>query len=363
MTSPRSALLLSGLISFVALGAGMAITGAALPVFERTYGIDTATSGLVVSTLWIACLAGVVTMYFVSERVTPRMALGGVVAGAALMALAPTWGVMLTGAAVYGFGYGMVAAVFNPRLMVSWEESGPSKVSMLNAVFSAGAIVAPWAFGLIGSAPQPIFWSMVVVGSLGWISAGKAKTVGRIKRAEGGGLKVDPVILGFALIGVGCEASLAGLGPTALIRAGAGEAQAAGLLALFFIAALVARVALVAMAHRLADFAVYLIAIAWAFVCALGAAMVSAQVFFPLMGISAGLFFQGAFVPATRRMGDDPRVSPIILGLGLVGASIGPMVFVRLMDDFGPLGFFWLVAGVTGVATLAAMGAWRRIMA
>ena len=49
-------------------------------------------------------------------------------------------------------------------------------------------------------------------------------------------------------------------------------------------------------------------------------------------------------------------------GLGLVGASILPVALARTMDGFGSHGFFWLVAGLTGVATLGALAAWRGMM-
>lgn len=361
MTSPRLALLSSGLASFTALGAGMAMMGAALPSYETRFAIDTATSGVLVSTMWAACLCGVVTMYFASHRVTPRRALAGVVLGAVLLALAPSWALTLAGAAVFGFGYGLTAAVFNPRLLVSWEETGPAKVSMLNAVFSGGAILAPWAFAALGAGPQPIFWAMAVMAALGFGLAGRAGQVGQSARAEAGGLSLHLPILCLAVVGVGTEASLAGLGPSALIRAGVPEGQASSLLALFFLAAVVARVGLIFLAHRVPDFAVYLAAVAWASLCALGAIW-APGVFFPLIGVSAGLFFQGAFVTAVRKMGEDPRVSPIILGIGLVGAILAPLALARWLDALGGSGFFALVAGVTGAATLAALVLWRGML-
>ena len=203
---------------------------------------------------------------------------------------------------------------------------------------------------------------MAAIGVAGFVVAGPVPDTGLVRRAEARGFTLHLPSLGFALVGVSTEASLAGLGPTALIRTGVAEDKAAVLLSLFFIAALVARVGMILFAHRVPDFAVYVIAVAWAALCALGAAAVSAPFFFPLIGVSAGLFFQGAFVPATRKMGDDPRVSPIILGLGLVGASVAPPVYARLMDALGPHGFFWLIAGMTGAASLAALAAWRGMM-
>ena len=166
----------------------------------------------------------------------------------------------------------------------------------------------------------------------------------------------------MALISIGIEASLGGLGPTALIRAGLTAAQAAQLLSLFFVAALGARIVLVLVAHRFADFGILVFALGWATLCALGAALISPVLFFAPLGISAGLFFQGEYVTATRKMGEDPRVSPVILAVGLVGAILAPVFFAQFMDALGDRGFFWLVAGVAGAATLYSALSYRAMM-
>jgi MFS transporter, FHS family, glucose/mannose:H+ symporter len=61
----------------------------------------------------------------------------------------------------------------------------------------------------------------------------------------------------FGVICIGVEACLIGLGPTALIRAGASEETAARALSGFFVAFLIARTALVFTAHLVPPFAVY----------------------------------------------------------------------------------------------------------
>ena len=93
-------------------------------------------------------------------------------------------------------------------------------------------------------------------------------------------------------------------------------------------------------------FALFTFAALWAAGCSLLAIWVSPAVFFPAMGVSAGLFFQAEYVTASRKMGDDPRVPSIILGNGLLGAVISPLAYARLMDGFGNYGLFWLIAVV-----------------
>ena len=358
----KTALLISGLATFFIIGSGMAIFGPALPVYEREFHITTATSGLLVSTLWVGCLGGVAAMYLKGAKITPRMGLALLALGSVLLAVAPLWSVALAGALIFGLGYGIVAALFNPRVLVAFAGSGATKLSMLNAVFSLGAILAPYGFTLMGGDLRPVFWAMAAISALIWAPSGPIARTGLPPASVARGFRLHLPILGLAVLAIGIEASLAGLGPTALIRAGVGEDTAANLLSLFFVAALVTRIALILTAHRFPDFSIFIAATAFATLTALGAALISPAFFFPMMGVSAGLFFQGEYVTATRKMGDDPRVSPIILGVGLIGAILSPLAYARLMDMADPHGFFWLVAGVAGAATLAGLASYRSMM-
>lgn len=360
--SVKSVFLLSGLSSFVIIGAGAGIFGPAVPVYEAQFHLTTATAGWLVSTLWIGCLTGVLLMYFKGALVTPRLPLAMMALGSAILALAPLWPVALLGAVVYGIGYGSVAALFNPRILVLYRDTGASKVGMLNALYSVGAILAPYAFTLVGSDLRPVFWGMAAVSALTWALSGPIGLAGLAPEGHGRGFKLHVPILGLALLAIGIEASLGGLGPAALIRAGVNEETAAVLLSLFFVAQLATRVVLIFITQRLPDFAIFVAAVAIAAVCALGAALISPALFFPPMGVAAGLFFQGEYVTATRKMGDDPRVSPVILAVGLLGAIVSPPIYAQFMDMLGPHGFFWLVAGVAGLATLLSIASYRAMM-
>ena len=64
-----------------------------------------------------------------------------------------------------------IALVLNPRVLRAFGTRGPSMVSLLNAMFAVGAILAPLGFVAIGSNPQLAF--AVVAGScaLIWLVA------------------------------------------------------------------------------------------------------------------------------------------------------------------------------------------------
>ena len=74
---------------------------------------------------------------------------------------------------------------------------------------------------------------------------------------------------------------------------------------------------------------------------------------FVALGASAGWFFPGAYVTATRLMGDHPNVAPTILAAGLVGGISSPVIVASLTEGMGERGFFWLIGGTAVVVTLA----------
>ncbi len=160
-------------------------------------------------------------------------------------------------------------------------------------------------------------------------------------------------------MGVGIEASLIGLGPTALVAAGETEEAAARYLSAFFVLFLLARVVLSVMAHRVPAFGIYAFAMLWSVACALAAVLWHPGLAFVSLGLAAGMFFPGYYVTAARRMGEDPRVTPVILSAGLVGGIGAPFVAAALMGGLGERGFFWLVLGVTLPTALAALALFR----
>ena len=342
--SAKTALLTAAVMGFFIIGCGAAILGPALPVFAREFGLSTARASWLVSTLWIGCLLGVVAMYFWSARFSAQPGMAVMALGAAILAAAPLWPVALAGAFIFGLGYGAIAAQFNPRILIAFGARGPSMLSLINAVFSLGSIAAPYGFVLMGGNPRPVFWAIAGLAALGWGAAWKAGMTGVQPAAVGKGFRLHLPILSLALLAIGIEASLAGLGPTALIRTGMDEVGAARLLSLFFVVALLTRLALIAIATRIPAFGLFTFAALWAAVCALLAIWVSPLIFFPALGVSTGLFFQAEYITASRKMGDDARVPPVILGNGLLGAVISPIVYAKLMDGFGDFGLFWLIA-------------------
>jgi MFS transporter, FHS family, glucose/mannose:H+ symporter len=68
----------------------------------------------------------------------------------------------------------MSTAVFNPRVLSAFGSTGPSMLSLLNATFGVGPIVAPLVFVALGSDPRWSFGLTALATAVIWISAGAA---------------------------------------------------------------------------------------------------------------------------------------------------------------------------------------------
>jgi FHS family glucose/mannose:H+ symporter-like MFS transporter len=350
------ALLVAGMVAFVLMGVGSAVYGPALPGMAERYTLTLGEAGWLISAHWIGNAVGIATMYFLAEKVPSGLALAIMAAGAAALALAPGWGATLAAAFVFGAGYGMVTAVFNPAMLVAFGARGTGMLSLLNAMYGIGAIAGPLIYVQLGQNAGTVFGGLAVICAAA--SVGTALTLkpgGKsTQSAPRIGFRVDPVILGFGALGVGLEACLVGLGPAALMAAGVTDVRAAELLSVFFAAFLGARILLIFTAHLIPSFWIYLFAAASALVFGLGAVFLSPGLFFVAMGVSASLYFPAFYVTATRAMGSDPRVPSVIIGAGLVGGISMPLMLAPLTQTEG-LAFFYTVAVLGLILTLGSL--------
>lgn len=353
-------LLVAGVATFVLMGAAQSLLGAALPVFAEGFSLTKAESGLLVSSFWVGCAAAVGFMYLRGQGIGPRHALALMAAGSALMAAEPGWAATLLGAAVFGAGYGMATVVFNPRVLAAFGRHGTAMLSLLNATFGIGAIAAPLVFVALGQDPRLAFGACAALAVAIWLAAGTGAGEAASSPGPRGPFRPPLGFLLFAVFGIGLEASLAGLGPTALIASGIPQQRASELLSVFFAAFLGARVVLIFTAHLVQPFRLYAGAMCAATGFAALAVAISPAVGFVGLGACAALFFPGFYVAASKRIGDDPRTAPTIIAAGLVGGILAPPLMSALMPHLGARGFFWLVLAVAATTSAAALVVARR---
>lgn len=358
----NAALLLVGVMTFVLMGAGQSLYGPALPAFSRAFDISLGRAGLLVSAHWVGCAIGVGAMFFASARVTPRAVVLIMTLGAALLATGFSWITTVLGALVFGAGYGLATVVFNPRVLRAFGTRGPAMLSLLNATFGIGAILAPLLFVMLGNDPALTFAATAIFGAIIVAiagSAGKAETTAA--QTSTAAFRPHWLALTFGGIAIAVEACLIGLGPTALIKAGLSEVQAAKLLSAFFFAFLGARVILIFTAHLLQSFTLYTLAVGGAFVAAVCAAFWQPGPSFITLGFFAGLFFPSEYVTASRKMGTNQKVAPAIIAAGLVGGIFAPLLMAPFLDGMGERGFFWIISAITGALLIAALACLREM--
>lgn len=351
-------LLVTGLTTFTLMGFGQGLIGPALAEMSRTFGLKDGSAGFLVSAQWVGSGIGVAVMYLWGQRITPRIAGMLIALGAAGLSAQLSWASVLLSATIFGFGYGMATTVYNPMFLRVFASRGPSMLSLLNASYAFGAIISPLAFVALGNSSSQAFGFAAVAYFLialfsknGNAEPGIAPTASSAKR----GFRPHWPVLCFAAIGVGLEACLAGLGPTALMKAGESEEVAAQLLSAFFVVFLLARLVLGAIAHRFRQFDLFTMALVVAVAASILAIAGAPGIGFAVLGISAGVFFPTIFVTGAQKMGDDPRVTPVIIGAGLTGGIGLPILVSGLTASMGPMGFFWVVLALSGPTAFAAL--------
>jgi fucose permease len=349
----RHVLLAAGMAVFVLMGAVQAVYGPALPVIARETGRGLASVSVLFTAHWIGAAVGVAAMFALGARMTPRVVVIVLAAGSALLGAGMGWGVMLAGAVLAGMGQGCAAVLFNPRLLAAYGPRGPAMLTLINAVFGAGAILAPLAFVALAGTFRPLF---LVLAAGFVVTLVLARDIGRpLADTAHGRLRADWIILGFGAFGVGFEATLIGLGPAALVRSGMSEVGAAEMLSLFFVAFLAARILLVFVAHLVAPFTLFTLSVAGLALSLGGAMVISPGWMFVASGAFAATIFPGYFVAAVQRMGHDPRVSPLIVAGGLVGGIGMPFALAHMVESMGPRGLFLLLAMLSAMVVLAAL--------
>ena len=103
-----SRLFLSGALAFLATGAGPALTGVSLTVWSDAFQLAPGEGGALLA----AHGAGALTALLLGLCGVPglglRLGLGTFALGATLLALAPSWGALLTAGFVTGLGFGQI---------------------------------------------------------------------------------------------------------------------------------------------------------------------------------------------------------------------------------------------------------------
>jgi MFS transporter, FHS family, glucose/mannose:H+ symporter len=141
-----------GLVAFLQLGALQAGYGPSFAALQARHGVGLDEVGLSVGAHFFGGFVGVIVSGVLLARFGYRPLLGTAAvlmgSGAAAIALAPAWAVVLAGAGVVGLGYGLTAMLVNFLLARAYAPRGAAAVNVINGAFGVGAVVGPALIGL-----------------------------------------------------------------------------------------------------------------------------------------------------------------------------------------------------------------------
>jgi FHS family glucose/mannose:H+ symporter-like MFS transporter len=321
------------------IGTVVSAYGPLLQYLAHRFGVSLPVAGEVLSAHFAGALIGVLGSMRVMERFPNRhmlvTALGSLGLGCALVALAPTWPVLLAAVFVVGVGFGALDIGLNQLVAHSAGARRTAVLNMLNGSFGIGAVLGPILVTLLGEHHFTLLYAGGAVLALGLIPEG-LRIPGRLPvapRATAGrpNALILIFVLAFALY-VGTEAGVGGWATSHLESVGLGSASAAALTSGFWLALGLGRLLVALLPSRVPEWAIVTTASALGALALLAAVSGRAA---PIAYVVAGLviapIFPTGIVWLAKLLPGDARATSwlfpgAMLGGALIPAAIGVVV-------------------------------------
>ncbi len=356
-----------GVITMLALhlvilptGASQALYGPSLPAVADRFDVVVSTAGLLIGAHGLGAALGITAWAVLQRRLGMRVfatlsaiALG---AGCLLLSLAPTWPVMVAGAALTGSGFGGNASGLNVYVSRMLEERSAPVLTSLAAVFGLGSILAPALLGWVGlEAHQLVFAAVGVVALVAsplLLAGADVSPAPPTPRGDRRPNAVAVLFMTSLALYVALEVGVGGWAATHLIAEGMDPKVAARWTAAFWGAFTVGRFLATPLALRVRPRTMAVASLALGAV-SLGLATVSrlSAIAYVLAGLALAPFFPALFAWYARVAGTASYTAALFFLAGSVGAAALP-----------PL--IGVLAGLTGaraipvsLAVVAAIGA------
>ncbi len=151
--------------AMVAVGGMAASYGPVIPELQARFQLSEAAAGAALSVQVVGTVIGVLIAQPVlrrwGNRATLVTALSLIVAGAMLIALAPSWPVVLAGAAVAGLGIGGCDPLITQLFILGLGSRSPRMVNIVHGCFGIGTVAAPFLVAGIGAERYPLVFGSV----------------------------------------------------------------------------------------------------------------------------------------------------------------------------------------------------------
>jgi MFS transporter, FHS family, glucose/mannose:H+ symporter len=244
------------LLLAAASGLLLSLYGPAIPELGEAFGVGGGGSALVLSAHFAGAMAGI-CWWGLERRLAARTWLRGattlLVAGAAGLAFAPAWPVVLVAAFGVGVGFGVVVVAINVLFAEGFGERAAAMLNLLGACFGAGAVLGPLGFAATGGYRVPFLGgallaatAMPLMRDLPRSATPRSLEQGRPALGLVGGF------VALCVLYVGLESGVGGWEATSLLANGAGEAAAANWTAGYWAAITTGRLLAIPLALRVA---------------------------------------------------------------------------------------------------------------
>lgn len=325
----------TGFFAFSLIGIAQALFGPSLPAFERGFDLGPGAAGLILSAHWVGAFIGVSAMAFSLPvyvlRWRPAVGIASILVGTAAISSSASWEIALLGAAFNGCGYGLLTVGFNGFAATSFGDRSPVVLNLLNAVFGVGAIGAPlllvWFSGRPDAAFFAIFLFALAILPFALLSDDRGPDV--TDRGEDLSVLFRRYrwILFLMALGVGIEISAVGWGATVLVAQGMSEADAAVYTSLFYVAFTVMRLVAVGISLVVRPGWLVSAGLLTGGICLfLTFSEPIAPYAFVLAGAAISLIFPNMFAWLARTMVASPRLSSLLVGMGMCGGIAIPAI-------------------------------------
>ncbi len=365
MSGPWKALTLgTGFCAFSLIGIAQALFGPSLPAFERLFVLGPGAVGLILSAHWVGAFisvsASAIRFPAYVLRWRPAAGVASLVVGSAAISSTMSWEVALVGAALNGCGYGLLTVGFNGFAAASFGDRSPVVLNLLNATFGIGAIGAPLLLVWLSGRPDAAFFGICLfaLAILPFALASDDRGPEITDRGEALSVLFHRYrwILLLMALGVGIEISAVGWGATVLVAQGVSEAEAAVYTSLFYVAFTLMRLAAVGLSLAVRPGGLVFAGLLAGGICLLLTFDARAAPYaFVLAGAAISLIFPNMFAWLARPMVATPRLSSLLVGIGMVGGIAIPSAAGIVISYAGAQGaFFFLGALALAGAGLAA---------
>jgi MFS transporter, FHS family, glucose/mannose:H+ symporter len=329
------------LVLGAAVGLLLSLYGPAIPELRAAYGVGGGASALVLSAHFAGAMTGI-AWWGAARRPAPRTWLLGatalLVAGAAGIAFAPTWPVVLAAAFALGVGFGVVVVEINVLIAEGFGERAAAMLNLLGATFGAGAVLGPLAVAATGGYRVP-FCGGALVAVLALALTRDLPTTPR--RPAPGRERPGPGLVGgfvaLCALYVGVESGVGGWAATSLRAGGADAAAAASWTAGYWAALTAGRLLAIPLALRLAPPVLaggaLLVAAAGLGLAHLPALAPAAYV---LTGLALGPVFPTALAWLALAAPGARGSTAMVFAAAQLGGILLPAVIGRLVDAASP---------------------------